>query len=235
MKSIVRTTTLIGSVLMLTACAGIKPWTAEERARLTPISVVKTQTPENAFYDISIKSYQMTRYTTGLTERRGLIAAAVDISDAVQQGKFNDRYKPLLTPIKQTSQAGLEDTIMAKLKSELENIPTFSGKVKDDASTKIELQIRDTGFIRAGNDKGSTSAVEGLPLAFGARGLLTITDARNKPLLNTWVNAQSKTIGDVPALVVNDYELVNKMRNEVINGLIDQAKLKIQEKLISQK
>jgi hypothetical protein len=235
MKSTLKATLTIGIALLMSACAGTKPWTAEQRAQLTPIAVIKTQTPEKAFYKVSIKSYQMTRYTTGLAEVTPFAGAFIDAADAIQQSKFDSRYEPFLKPIEQTSQQGLDEGIAAKLKVDLETMPIFSGKVKDDASTKIKLSIFDTGFVRAGRDAGATSAVEGLPLGFGAIGHLELVDGQGKVLLYSKLRSQSKTIGDIPSLVANDYEMVKKMRGEVIGDLVDQVKKQIEIKLAPEK
>ena len=232
MKSLTKLSASVMVAMLLTACGGLKPkpFTEDQLSKLTPISVNKTMTSPKAFYDISIKSYQMPRYTTGLPERRGFIAMAIDISDAVQQGKFSDRYGALLTQIKDKSQENFDDKIAAQLKNDLNSIPFFNGKIKEGAQTKIEITVKDYGFVRAGSDKGSTSAVDNLPLAYGAFGNVNIVDSAGKIIFSDFLRAQSKTTGDVPTLVANDFELVKKMQEEVVTSLSAQVKSGLEAK-----
>ena len=211
--------------LLLTACANTGPWTAEQKDRLVPISVVQSKMSDKAFYDVSIKSYQMKRYSQeGLKERRGAVAMFVDIADAVQQGKFADRYGALLDMIKNKSQDKLDEQVASQLKSSIESISFFTGKIKDDSVAKIELTILDNGFIRGGADAGSTSAIDGLPLVYGAIGFLTVTDSFGKTILKERLVGRSDSMGDVPSLVANNFAMVNKMRQEVVASLIQQSK-----------
>ena len=232
MNVLLKTSTTVFASILLTACAGIKPFTVEERSKLTPISVAQTTTPDKKFYDISIKSYQIPRYTTGLTERYGLVAMAIDISDAVQQGKFADRYGTILDEIKQKTQNNLDIKVATQLRKDLESIPFFTGKVKDGAPTKIQMTILDHGFTRGGVDKGATSAVDSLPLKYGAIANVTIVDDSGKNLFSPKnITASSNSMGDVPSLIDNDFALLTRMQAEVIQSLSAEAKAQIEIKL----